>query len=57
MNYSTFVKILKDLNIKRSDIVMLHSDLLDFLANHNWLKKCITFYKYLDRSFGKVKYY
>jgi aminoglycoside 3-N-acetyltransferase len=53
MNYSTFVKILKDLNIKRSDIVMLHSDLTNFLPDCSWLKKCETFYKYLDKYFGK----
>lgn len=53
MNYSTFVKILKDLNIERSDIVMLHTDLTNFLPDCSWLKKCETFYKYLDKYFGK----
>jgi len=53
MNYSFFAKTLKDLDIKRSDIVMLHSDLTDFLPDCNWLKKCNTFYEYLDKYFSK----
>ena len=32
---------------------MLHTDLTNFLPDCSWLKKCETFYKYLDKYFGK----
>ena len=52
MNYITFKKILKKINIKNDDIVMLHSNLTNFMPKASWYKKCDTFSKYLNKFFG-----
>ena len=50
MRYKDFEEIAQSLEIKRNDIIMLHSDLSNF-SGGNWGSKCKIFYNYLIKYF------
>lgn len=50
MRYKDFEEIAQSLEIKRNDIIMLHSDLSNF-SGENWGSKCKIFYNYLIKYF------
>jgi aminoglycoside 3-N-acetyltransferase len=51
MKYCQFEKILKNLEIKPNDTILIHSDLSKINIGFSWKEKCLKFYKYLEKYF------